>query len=158
MNALIYFSEPNTASKVSENIEWSHQTASAIDQFTTRFYSKVIIVLSSVPFFLYDWNGRKEALINLLNLQYVEQKGPDANLVFSPFSIHLALAMLTAAATTDSTTQSELFDVMGGINNIKELQNSYKSLLDEYKVSTVFEIYIQYPSDLFSITDFLKFL
>ena len=76
-----------------------------------------------------------------MNLQYVEQKGPDANLVFSPFSIHLALAMLTAAATTDSTTQSELFDVMGGINNIKELQNSYKSLLDEYKVSTVFEIY-----------------
>lgn len=96
--------EPNTASKVSDNIEWSHETASAIDQFTTRFYSK-----------------------------YVEQKGPDANLVFSPFSIHLALAMLTAAATPDKPTQLELFDVMGGINNIKELENSYKSLLDEYK-------------------------
>ena len=76
-----------------------------------------------------------------MNLQYVEQKGPDANLVFSPFSIHLALAMLTAAATPDKPTQLELFDVMGGINNIKELENSYKSLLDEYKVSTVFEIY-----------------
>ena len=49
--------------------------------------------------------------------------------------------MLTAAATPDKPTQLELFDVMGGINNIKELENSYKSLLDEYKVSTVFEIY-----------------
>ena len=43
INALIYFSEPNTASKVSDNIEWSHETASAIDQFTTRFYSKVLL-------------------------------------------------------------------------------------------------------------------
>ena len=80
------------------------------------------------------------SLINFSNLQYIELKGR-ANLVFSPFSIHLALAMLTAAATPDKPTQLELFDVMGGINNIKELENSYKSLLDEYKVSTVFEIY-----------------
>ena len=68
-------------------------------------------------------------------LQYLESKNPEANLVFSPFSIHLALAMLTSAASKNTTTQEELFDVVGGIRNIKILENSWKALLDEYDVS-----------------------
>ena len=56
-------------------------------------------------------------------------------MVFSPFSIHLALAMLSSAATPGSTTQEELLHVLGGLENNKKLEKSWKYLLDEYRVS-----------------------
>ena len=54
------------------------------------------------------------------------------NVVFSPFSLHTALAILTSGATDNSTTQRELLSALGRVQNIQGLELRYKSLLDEY--------------------------
>ena len=51
------------------------------------------------------------------------------NIVFSPFSLHTALAILTSGATDNSTTQSELLLALGRVQNIQGLELRYKSLL-----------------------------
>merc|ERR1712012_596495 len=56
----------------------------------------------------------------------------DDNVVFSPFSLHTALAILTSGATDNSTTQMELLSALGRVQNIQGLELRYKSLLDEY--------------------------
>jgi len=96
--------DTKTASEVAEDFIWDEVTSDAIHHFTQRFYSK-----------------------------YLESKSVETNLVFSPFSIHLALAMLSSAATPGSTTQEELLHVLGGLENNKKLEKSWKYLLDEYR-------------------------
>ena len=54
------------------------------------------------------------------------------NVVFSPFSLHTALAILTSGATKNTTTQRELLSALGRVQNIQALELRYKSLLDEY--------------------------
>jgi len=54
------------------------------------------------------------------------------NLVFSPFSLHTALAILTSGASDNSTIQSELLLALGRVQNIQGLELRYKSLLNEY--------------------------
>ena len=61
------------------------------------------------------------------------QDQPD-NLVFSPFSLHTALAMLASGAGENSTTRSELLTALGDIQNIESLQHFYTNQLDIYKV------------------------
>ena len=56
------------------------------------------------------------------------------NFVFSPFSLHVTLAMLTSSSTDNSTTQNELLKALGRAQNIQTLSASYKDLLEEYEV------------------------
>lgn len=59
-----------------------------------------------------------------------------ANFVFSPFSLHTALAILTSAATDNSTTQSELLSALGRVKGIQSLENRYAALIDDYLKNT----------------------
>ena len=56
------------------------------------------------------------------------------NFVFSPFSLHTALAMLTSASTDNSTTQEELLNALGRTRNLAILEGRYKGVLEDYEV------------------------
>ncbi len=43
--------------------------------------------------------------------------------------------MLASGASLNSQTLQELFEGLGGLNNLQALENSYQDLLKEYKVS-----------------------
>eukprot|EP00092_Neocalanus_flemingeri_P012628 GFUD01013611.1.p1 GENE.GFUD01013611.1~~GFUD01013611.1.p1 ORF type:complete len:450 (-),score=105.85 GFUD01013611.1:173-1456(-) len=58
------------------------------------------------------------------------------NFVFSPLSIHSALALLYAGSTTNSKTQNELADALGVLKSQFFLQNSYKELTESYRNRT----------------------
>ena len=68
-----------------------------------------------------------------------DEKNSDKNFVFSPFSLHITLAMLTAASTDNSTTQNELLNVLGRVRNIKELSEAYRDVVEEYEVILTFK-------------------
>merc|ERR1712142_727267 len=55
------------------------------------------------------------------------------NYVFSPFSLHSVLAMLTSGATDDSKTQNQLLTGFGRGRNIEALEKLYKEIVKEYK-------------------------
>jgi len=80
-----------------------------------------------------DFPSAINAFTQKFHSKYVDSKPDEANLVFSPFSIHNALAMLASGATTGSETQMELLNVLGGLGDIKKLETAYKELLDEYR-------------------------
>ena len=65
-------------------------------------------------------------------VEYKKSKGDESNLVFSPLSIHVALSMLASGATDNSSTQMELFNVLGNWSNIYELQTHYQDLIQGY--------------------------
>jgi len=54
------------------------------------------------------------------------------NKVFSPFSLHITLAMLTSGSTDQSATQEELLEALGRYRDIGGLESHYKGLLKEY--------------------------
>jgi len=55
------------------------------------------------------------------------------NYVFSPFSLHSVLAMLTTGATDGSKTQEQLLTGFGRGRNIGVLEKLYKKIVNEYK-------------------------
>merc|ERR1711971_244308 len=55
------------------------------------------------------------------------------NFVFSPFSLHSVLAMLTSGATNNSETQTELLDGFGRNSKIKLLEKLYGQFVKDYK-------------------------
>merc|ERR1711992_119080 len=55
------------------------------------------------------------------------------NYVFSPFSLHSVLAMLTTGATDGSKTQEQLLTGFGRGRNIEVLEKLYKKIVEEYK-------------------------
>ena len=77
-------------------------------------------------------------------LEAQKKDGEKSNFVFSPFSLHTALAMLITGAKDDSPTQIELLKAMGRFQNIQGLQDNYRSLLKDYEVSILFEhVYVE---------------
>ena len=54
------------------------------------------------------------------------------NLVFSPLSLHTALAILTSGSTVNSTTEQELINALGRSRNVQGLEQRYQRLLDSY--------------------------
>jgi serpin B len=63
---------------------------------------------------------------------HTAEKNPNSNFVFSPLSIHSALTMLYLGTTTNSTTEDELKDAMGGHVSKESVQCSYKNIVDVY--------------------------
>jgi len=59
------------------------------------------------------------------------------NFVFSPFSLHSVLAMLTTGSTDNSTTQDELLNTFGRTRNIKTLEEMYAKYLKNFKGTDV---------------------
>jgi len=59
------------------------------------------------------------------------------NFVFSPFSLHSVLAMLTTGSTDNSDTQEELLEVFGRTRNIKTLEGMYAKYLKNFKGTDV---------------------
>jgi len=59
------------------------------------------------------------------------------NFVFSPFSLHSVLAMLTTGSTDNSDTQEELLEVFGRTRNIKTLEEMYAKYLKNFKGTNV---------------------
>jgi serine protease inhibitor len=57
----------------------------------------------------------------------------EKNFVFSPFSMHSVLAMLTSGATDNSTTQKELLSGFGRAQKIENLEQLYGQFLKSYK-------------------------
>merc|ERR1712241_280655 len=55
------------------------------------------------------------------------------NYVFSPFSLHSVLAMLTSGATDDSRTQKQLLTGFGRGGNIEVLEKLYDKIVKDYK-------------------------
>jgi len=55
------------------------------------------------------------------------------NYVFSPFSLHSVLAMLTSGATDGSMTQKELLTGFGRGGNIEVLEKLYNKIVKDYK-------------------------
>merc|ERR1712223_1789587 len=55
------------------------------------------------------------------------------NYVFSPFSLHSVLAMLTTGATDDSRTQKQLLTGFGRGGNIEVLEKLYDKIVKDYK-------------------------
>ncbi|TRY68508.1 hypothetical protein TCAL_14221 [Tigriopus californicus] len=56
----------------------------------------------------------------------------EENAVFSPFSLHMALTMLSSAASKESPTQTELLSLLGELQNIEHLESKYGKLITEY--------------------------
>lgn len=54
------------------------------------------------------------------------------NFVFSPFSLHSALAILTSGATQNTTTEKELLDALGRTSNVQALESRYRLLIQDY--------------------------
>ena len=61
----------------------------------------------------------------------------EKNFVFSPFSMHSVLAMLTTGATDNSTTQKELLNGFGRAQKIENLEELYGQFLKSYKGTDV---------------------
>ena len=70
-------------------------------------------------------------------LHMAEQR-PKANFVFSPLSMHSALATLYLGSKVWSDTFEELADVMGVINNRNSLKLGYKEIIKTYQNQTNF--------------------
>ena len=66
---------------------------------------------------------------NLLGQVWLDRE----NVVFSPLSLHIALAMLTSGATEGSTTQRELLDVLERSENIQGLESYYHGIFQDQK-------------------------
>lgn len=61
----------------------------------------------------------------------------EKNFVFSPFSMHSVLAMLTSGASDNSTTQEELLSGFGRAANIENLEQIYGNYVKSYKGTDV---------------------
>ena len=61
----------------------------------------------------------------------------EKNFVFSPFSMHSVLAMLTSGASDNSTTQEELLSGFGRAANIENLEQIYGQFVKSYKGTDV---------------------
>jgi len=61
----------------------------------------------------------------------------EKNFVFSPFSMHSVLAMLTSGASDNSTTQEELLSGFGRAANIENLEEIYGQYVKSYKGTEV---------------------
>jgi len=61
----------------------------------------------------------------------------EKNFVFSPFSMHSVLAMLTSGASDNSTTQEELLSGFGRAANIENLEEIYGQYVKSYKGTDV---------------------
>merc|ERR1712141_865962 len=59
------------------------------------------------------------------------------NFVFSPFSLHSVLAMLTSGATKNSKTQTELLAGFGRNNKIDLLEKLYGQFVKDYKTPEI---------------------
>ena len=73
-----------------------------------------------------------------------EERNTRNNFVFSPFSLHVTLSILTSAATDNSTTQKELLHALGREQNIEEISNSYEDLLKVYEVDDKINYLVKY--------------
>ena len=62
------------------------------------------------------------------------------NFVFSPFSLHSVLAMLTTGVTYNSNTQTELLEAFGKAQNIQNIEKNYKNLAEQYNNSSIEKI------------------
>merc|ERR1712130_428432 len=63
---------------------------------------------------------------------HAAEKNPNSNFVFSPLSIHSALTMLYLGTTSNSTTETELKNAMGGLARKEVVECSYKHIVDIY--------------------------
>ena len=61
----------------------------------------------------------------------------EKNFVFSPFSMHSVLAMLTSGSTDNSTTQKELLNGFGRANVIANIEQLYEQFVNSYKGTDV---------------------
>jgi len=61
----------------------------------------------------------------------------EKNFVFSPFSMHSVLAMLTSGSTDNSTTQKELLNGFGRANVIANIEQLYEQFVKSYKGTDV---------------------
>jgi len=59
------------------------------------------------------------------------------NFVFSPFSLHSVLAMLTTGSTDNTKTQKELLRAFGRYDKIATLEKSYGKLVKDYHTAEV---------------------
>merc|ERR1712038_851780 len=59
------------------------------------------------------------------------------NFVFSPFSLHSVLAMLTSGATKDSRTEKELLNGFGRNGKIEVLEKLYGQFVKDYKTPEI---------------------
>merc|ERR1711988_1250722 len=59
------------------------------------------------------------------------------NFVFSPFSLHSVLAMLTTGSTNDSNTQKELLQAFGRNDKIASLEKLYGQFVKDYKTPEI---------------------
>ena len=59
------------------------------------------------------------------------------NFVFSPFSLHSVLSMLTSGAEDNSDTQKELLNAFGSTANLKLLNHFYGQFVENYKGTDV---------------------
>ena len=59
------------------------------------------------------------------------------NFVFSPFSLHSVLAMLTSGSTSNSDTQEQLLNAFGSHRVIKSLEDAYGQFVKSYKNTEV---------------------
>merc|ERR1711936_495133 len=63
---------------------------------------------------------------------HAAEKNPNSNFVFSPLSIHSALTMLYLGTSSNSTTETELKNAMGGLARKEVVECSYKHIVDIY--------------------------
>ena len=59
------------------------------------------------------------------------------NFVFSPFSLHSVLAMLTLGSKRNSETEIELLDAFGSHRNVQSLEQRYGQFVKNYKTPEV---------------------
>ena len=59
------------------------------------------------------------------------------NFVFSPFSLHSVLAMLTSGSKRNSETEIELLDAFGSHRNVQSLEQRYGQFVKNYKTPEV---------------------
>ena len=79
--------------------------------------------------------------LNEFSQRFLVSAWEDAdNIVFSPFSLHSVVAMLTSGATNNSNTQDELLAAFGRSRNIQNIENSYERFIDNFKKSDLDQV------------------
>ena len=87
-----------------------------------------------------DINEYQEAMHDFSQRFLVTAWDENENFVFSPFSLHSVLAMLTTGVTYNSNTQTELLEAFGKAQNIQNIEKNYKNLAEQYNNSSIEKI------------------
>merc|ERR1711971_1247536 len=114
-------------------------------EMTFKMLTRIAVILSFGTFFVQGAIGASvqktyaDSMTDFTQdfLAVAMKEQGEKNFVFSPFSMHSVLAMLTSGSTDNSATQKELLNGFGRAQKIENLEELYGQFLKSYKGTDV---------------------